>query len=93
MNGLVEDDLRLVVGGELRELANKDCVYENSLEPFRVSRATGDVDNRGIDTLLLQVLLNTQRTSGVGFAPIQPPFTAQEPRATTAFAFSAAWTK
>ena len=66
MNGLVEDDLRLVVGGELRELANKDCVYEDSLEPFRVSRATGDVDNRGIDTLLLQVLLNTQRTSGVG---------------------------
>ena len=64
MNGLVEDDLRLVVGGELRELANKDCVYEDSLEPFRVSRATGDVDNRGIDTLLLQVLLNAQRTSG-----------------------------
>ena len=50
MNGLVEDDLGLVVGGELGELAHENSVNENSLKPFGVSRAAGNVDNRGVDT-------------------------------------------
>ena len=52
MNGLIEDDLRLVLVREFRQLTNEQNIDEDRRSPFRVSRATGNVNDRSVDAAL-----------------------------------------
>ena len=60
MDGLIEDDLRLVLVREFRQLTNEQNIDENRRSPFRVSRATGNVNDRSVDAALLGLLLNAE---------------------------------
>ena len=60
MDGLIEDDLRLVLVREFRQLTNEQNIDEDRRSPFRVSRATGNVNDRSVDAALLEILLNAE---------------------------------
>ena len=68
VNGLTEDARRAVVRVKLGQLAHHDNVNQNSNQPLGVCRAARDVDNGGLDAVLVQELLNAHCTRRVGLS-------------------------
>ena len=79
MDGLVEHELGLIVVVELRDATHQQVLNKNGDNPLGVAGAARNVDDRRVDAVLLEELLNAKSARGVGASSL--PTTVASARA------------